>query len=414
MEASREGTVMKTRFAERADVWKGTERVGELTRTEHGAGFRYLAEYAAPHAGDPSRAVAFSLPVRTEVYEVFGTNLHTYFAGLLPEGLRLKALVRALKTSEDDLFSLLLASGADAVGDVAIAAKGATPVEQAPVADTGKLADVSFRALLDESLRYEADGGDVAIAGVQPKVSAAMISFPVRALHKKRAHILKLSPPEFPRLVENEHFFMRIAKTLGLEVAETRIVHDRTGEAGLLVDRFDRVPDGAGVMRKLHQEDACQLLDRYPADKYRVSLSDVSSALEVCSAPVAERLKLLRLQALSYAIANGDMHGKNVSVRTVDGRVALTPTYDMLSTLPYGDRSLALSMEGRDDKLRASHFVAFGERVGVRRAATERMLSTLCNGLTPWLGKLTDIGLDTRHTAHLERVMAQRLEALRP
>jgi serine/threonine-protein kinase HipA len=405
---------VKTRFAERADVWKGTEQVGQLVRTEHGASFTYVAAYVASHTGDPARAVAFSLPVRAAPYEVFGTNLHTYFAGLLPEGLRLRALVRALKTSEDDLFSLLLASGADTVGDVAIASPGSAPREQAPVADTAKLSDVVFRELLDESLRYDADGGDVAIAGVQPKVSAAMISFPVRALHKKRAHILKLSPVEFPRLVENEHFFMRVAKSLGISVADTRVVHDKTGEAGLLVDRFDRVPDASGTLRKLHQEDACQLLDRYPADKYRLNLSDVSRALEVCSAPLAERLKLLRLQALSYLIANGDMHAKNVSVHAVSGRIALTPAYDLLSTLPYGDQTLALAMEGRDDKLRAHHFVDFGERVGVRRAATERMLRTICNGLTPWLAKLSEIGLDARRTAHMQRVMTQRIEALRP
>jgi hypothetical protein len=48
----------------------------------------------------------------------------------------------------------------------------------------------------------------------------------------------------------------------GLATAETRLVFDRDGRSGLLVTRFDR---RAG--RRLHQEDACQLLDRYPADK---------------------------------------------------------------------------------------------------------------------------------------------------
>jgi hypothetical protein len=38
---------------------------------------------------------------------------------------------------------------------------------------------------------------------------------------QKRAHILKLSPSEFPRLVENEQFFMQLAKAVGIEVAET-------------------------------------------------------------------------------------------------------------------------------------------------------------------------------------------------
>lgn len=110
-----------------------------------------------------------------------------------------------------------------------------------------------------------------------------MIALPVRTLEKKRPHTLKLTPSEFPRLVENGPFFVRLAKAVSIEVAETRIVHDRDGEAGLLVDRFDRLPDKRGVLHKL------------------------------------------RLQAHSYLIANGDLHGKNVSVRALVARIALTP-----------------------------------------------------------------------------------------
>lgn len=403
---------MSARLTTHVDVFKDTLRVGELDRSEHGARFTYAKEYAAAHAGDARYGVAFSLPPRSDPYEVFGTNLHPFFAGLLPEGLRLRALVRALKTSEDDLFSLLVASGGDAVGDVAVASPGSTPREHAPVADAALLNTVSFEALLAESLRYDAGRGDVAIAGVQPKVSASMISFPVRARDKRHAYILKLAPAEYPRLVENEAFFMELAKTAGLTVARTRVVHDQHRQAALLVERFDRLPQKDGSVLRLHQEDACQLLDRYPADKYRLTLADVARALEVCSAPIAERLKLLRMQAFSYLIANGDMHAKNVSVRALDGRVELTPCYDLLSTLPYGDHNLALAMEGRDDNLRRAHFVAFGERVGVRRAAVEQLLDTLAARVATALPRLSAIGLEPKRTQYLARTMQARLEQL--
>ena len=80
---------------ERADVWRESSRVGTLARTSHGSFFEY-----------------------DEV------NLPPFFAGLLPEGLRLRALVQRVKTSEDDLFSLLLAAGADTVGDLSVVAQG--------------------------------------------------------------------------------------------------------------------------------------------------------------------------------------------------------------------------------------------------------------------------------------------------
>ena len=403
---------MNARLTASVDVYKQQQRVGELLRTPRGASFAYAAEYLATSEPSARAAVAFSMPPRSAPYEVFGTNLHPFFAGLLPEGLRLRALVRSLKTSEDDLFSMLVASGSDTVGDIAIAATGTTPEERAPIADTSKLAELSFAELLDRSLQYGDGVGDAALAGVQPKVSAAMISFPVRTRDKRRAYILKLTPPEYPRLVENEAFFMQLAKAAGLTVARTAVVHDASGASALLVERFDRMPQADGSFLRLHQEDACQLLDLYPADKYRLTLNDVSRALEVCSAPLVERLKLLRMQAFSYLIANGDMHAKNVSVRVVGSRVELTPCYDMLSTLPYGDRSLALSFEGRDDKLKRAHFVAFGERAGLRRPAVEQMLDALVRRLGEAHARLGEIGLEPKRTSHLERTMRERLHDL--
>jgi serine/threonine-protein kinase HipA len=164
----------------------------------------------------------------------------------------------------------------------------------------------------------------------------------------------------------------------------------------------------------LHQEDACQLLDRYPADKYRLTLREIADALDVCTAPIADRMKLLRMQIFSYLIANGDMHAKNVSVRTRARRSELTPCYDLLSTLPYGDRSLALSIEGRDDKLKREHLLAFGERIGLRRAAVEALIVGLSRHVAAAIPRLGEMGLEAKRTQHLERVMRARLDDLAP
>jgi serine/threonine-protein kinase HipA len=43
-----------------------------------------------------------------------------FFEGLLPEGMQLEALLRDKKINRDDLFSQLLACGADCVGAVSI------------------------------------------------------------------------------------------------------------------------------------------------------------------------------------------------------------------------------------------------------------------------------------------------------
>ncbi len=399
------------------EVYRGSEHAGTLSRELAGARFRYDRDYADRYAGDALRAIAFAMPVRLEPYDVVGTNLHPFFAGLLPEGLRFKALVRELKTSEDDLFSMLVAAGGNTIGDVWVNPTGSSFLPAVPVVETHQLSEHSFEELLSQSLNWSQRGDGITVAGVQPKVSAAMISFPMRARRSRREYILKLSPPDFPRLIENEFFFMRLARSMKLNSAKVELVHDRDGHNGLLVERFDRVPDAKdkqAPLRRLHQEDACQLLDRYPADKYRISLRVISEALEVCSAPTVERLRLLQLQAFAYLIGNGDLHGKNISVQAVHRQVQLTPIYDMLSTLPYGDDHLAIQMDGRDKSLRLKDFVAFGERIGVRKVATEKMLNALVKKVGPYANRLGEIGFDPRKTRQLEQTMGQHLAQLSP
>lgn len=91
------------------------------------------------------------------------------------------------------------------------------------------------------------------------------------------------------------------------------------------------------------------------------------------------------------------------------GGYASPPPTILLSTLPYGDSRMALPLEGRDDNLRRSHFVAFGERFGVRPAATEKLLDSLCRRAAPWLDRLDEVGLAERQRRHLRRTMEKRL-----
>jgi serine/threonine-protein kinase HipA len=402
------------RELEALDVHLGEQCAGRLVRTVQGARFEYDSSWVGRHAGDPDRAIACRMPVRSEPYDSPGVNLHPFFAGLLPEGLRLRALQGVVKSSEDDLFSLLAAIGADTVGDVSVTEPGAPPVERAEDTGEREWSKLRFRELLERSLSPAGVAAHSATAGVQPKVSAAMISFPLRREQGARHCLLKLAPSEYPRLVENEAFFMAAARAAGIPCATVELVHDADGEAGLAVERFDRERATDGSVKRVHQEDACQLLNRYPADKYRLKLQDLSDALEVAAAPIVARLRLLELQAFSYLIANGDLHAKNVSVQRRAGQFTFAPAYDLLSTLPYGDAKLALPLEGRDESLGWKHFVAFGERNGLRPASVRRSLMRIVDALGPLVPRLAEIGLDARKSAHLERTMTERLAALDP
>ena len=405
----------RTAVKKRADVYRDGELAGRIDRAPHGSVFSYGRSFLDRHAGDP-RGIAFHLPLRAEPFPTFGVNLHPFFANLLPEGARLAALLGAVKAARDDLLSLLVAAGSDTVGDVSVVPEGKSPEDSSPITDLSRVEELSFEELFERSIDYSGRGYDRAtVQGAQRKVSASVVSSPVRAFDRRSAYILKLGAPDLPRLVENEAFFMRAATDAGIETASTHVVRDRQGEPGLIVTRFDRRKKPRRGVTKVHQEDACQLLDRYPADKYAVALADVARALGACAAPIPAVAALIRLHAFSYVIANGDLHAKNVSVYASprDGRIAMAPAYDLLSTLPYGDDRMALALDGRDKKLERAHFVAFGARHGVRAPAVAAILDRVCDAAPAWMKRLGEIGLDPRKTAHLEQTMRSRRDDLR-
>ena len=374
------------------------------------ASFSYDEAFLADASKLP---VAIHLPRQRAPFVTRGVNLHSFFACLLPEGLRLRALVRICKTSEDDLFSLLIAAGPDTVGDVSVVRAGELPQELRASVDLDRLSEVIFQDVLAESLTYEGRGPEASVPGIQAKVSASMISVPVRGAKKAERFILKLTPTDYPRLAENEAFFMAMARACKIPTASTRLIEDGGGEVALLVRRFDRLArTHQSVPEKIHQEDMCQVLERYPADKYNVELREVFEGLDVCFAPRVERLKLLRQLAFSYVIGNGDLHARNVSVQRHLGRYKLTPAYDLLSTLPYGDQTVALPLEGRDKNWKARDLVAFALRHGVPTAAVQQMLSDLLRRAAPWFERVGEIGLPARKTRQLEKLMKARADAL--
>ena len=133
-----------------------------------------------------------------------------------------------------------------------------------------------------------------------------------------------------------------------------------------------------------------------------------------CTAPIIDIATFIQLVAFSYIIGNGDLHAKNVSILTspITRRTELTPAYDLLSTLPYGDNRMALKFEGRDDNITRSDFLNFGKRHGVRRRVVESILDDLCEGSMKWVPALEEIGFHDTIRKHLAAVMTKRCEDL--
>jgi serine/threonine-protein kinase HipA len=397
------------RDIECADVFKQGRRAGSLRRRADAVVFTYHADYI----DDGGPAIATTLPPGPDPLVTHAAGaLPPFFAGLLPEGRRLTALRTAVKTSADDDFTLLLAVGGDTVGDVQIFPEGMGTTAIAPVVSVESWDQVRFADLFSASVGGGPETDRVGLPGVQVKVSARMINVPVA--HRNRSFILKLDAPEFPNLVANEAFFLEAARRSGIPCAESQIVRDQGGTAGLLVRRFDRVirhGDPEGEIHMLAQEDACQVLSRYPADKYRFSTEEAIEALaQRCRARPVAALALLRQVAFAYLSCNGDAHGKNLSIQHVpEGEWRVTPAYDLPCSYLYGDTTMALAINGRRrEDIGLGDFLALGEAVGLPQRAVRRALAELRDRVELWIGDLGELPFDEGRLHKLRKAIEYR------
>lgn len=386
-----------------ADVHKAGRLAARLTRTSDGVAFCYLPDYDGP-------PVATTLPLDGSPVQRPGGALPSFFTGLLPEGRRLGALRRAVKTSVDDELSLLLAVGGDTIGDVQVVPAGVTPGSAVPRVQLDAGSTLRFAEVL---ARLELVPDRTGLPGVQDKVSAAMISLP--AGRAGEALILKLDPPEYPGLVENEHVMLQACATSGLAAAQAELVRDRDGVAGLAVRRFDRTA-AADVPRWLAVEDGCQVQGRAPGDKYVVGYAATFAALAaVCDARRLAVRTLLAQLVFSILTGNGDAHAKNFSVlQQLDGEWRVSPAYDIPTSQPYGDTTLAMPVNGRRSDVGAPDVLALGSTLGLPDAATRRVLRTAVEQVDAWLPLLEALPYDAGRRRKLVRVIRQRQSRLRP
>ena len=390
---------------DRAVVFKKGLPAALLTRSADGVEFSYLPAYI----GDAGPPVASTLPVTGESEFRSAGAVPPFFAGLLPEGRRLSALRAAVKTSGDDELSLLLAVGGDTVGDVQILPEGVNPGAVEPRVTVVDWAETSFADLFVAEIGGGPGVDRVGLPGVQDKVSASMIAFPVAAT--AGSYILKLNPPEFPHLVENEAFMLTAAGRSGLQTVEAEVVTDRDGASGLLVRRFDRAAGGS----LLAVEDGCQVLGRYPAAKYALTTEAVCAGLAAATdAPVVAGRVLLRWVAVAYVTCNGDLHAKNLAVgERPDGSYRVTPAYDLPASYPYGDLTMALPVNGkRREDIARRDLVALADALRVPDRAATKVIDDVVARVDAWLPELADLPFDPGVLTKWRRAVGYRVRQL--
>ncbi len=381
------------KFVDELEVFRDGERVGTLTRIGDGCVFEYSDDYRARDG----RPIARHLPDGLRVQGV--TNLPSFFAGLLPEGVMQDAVVRQYQLSKDDLFSQLAICGYDAVGDITTRVPGgqAPKTVKTPEEAVGLLRAMQISHVLDAS---------PSLSGVQPKLS---IGSGIAASRGPQA-IVKVEPANYLGILENEHFFMRLSTKAGLRAAKVELVSDC-----LVVHRFDRIKRPGHPPQQVHVEDSLQLLDRYPLAKYSLDYLEILDVARELGAAKPVFLDLLRLYAYSFVIINGDLHAKNVSFAySEQAGWSMTPAYDLVCTLPYFlqsdyGRHMALGLDEQFGAFSAADFRRIGEKYGLPAPSINSMLAKVSKGV---LTGMSDIYDDFPHTLRDE--IAERAREIAP
>ncbi|QHJ01072.1 type II toxin-antitoxin system HipA family toxin [Xylophilus rhododendri] len=374
--------------------------VGTLNEGQDLWSFRYDPAWRqAPDGFDLSPALA-----RTQVLHEDGGShrpVQWYFDNLLPEETLREAVSKEARIQGDDAFALLQYLGAESAGSLVLTPPGVSG--QRPVSG-GELRPLSDEAL---SQRIRALPRSTLGSGAPKRMSAAGAQHKLLVVLRQgqlfepvgsepSTHILKPDHPgqDYPHSVINEYFTMRLAQAV---LGDVPAVYRRyVPEPVYLVQRFDRDSDANGPTRRRHIIDACQLLDKPRAFKYRAaSLESLAQVVAQCRNRTRTRLRLYGWLVFNLLLGNDDNHLKNLSFVVGPEGLDLSPWYDMLATASYRtpaivneradwprvDLMLPLPGAARFGEVGRSNVLLAGEALGLPRRIGERELDRLRAGI---------------------------------
>ncbi len=255
-------------------------------------------------------------------------------------------------------------------------ARGLTALNDIPLTQEEQLREAAIRAT------------KMSIQGIQPKLSAVLNvkSNSFEIADRGGRFILKPQSNLYPELPENEDLTMRLAKTAGLEVPLHGMVYSQDNRLTYFIRRFDRY----GRNGKYSLEDFAQLSGKSRDTKYDYSMEKVAEIIErYCTFPVVEKAKLFRLTLFNFLVGNEDQHLKNFSLITRDGKVSLSPAYDLINTtiaLPAPQEEIALPVMGKKRNLTRKILIEYlgKERLGLNERTIGHVVNELEHVLPNW------------------------------
>jgi len=234
----------------------------------------------------------------------------------------------------------------------------------------------------------------MSIQGVQPKLSAVfnIKDEKFELVDKGGKYILKPQHNFYYQMPENEDLTMRLAELIGLEIPIHGLIWSKDNSLTYFIKRFDR----KGQNDKIPVEDFAQLAGLNRDTKYDYSMEKIVTLINMyCTFPAIENIKLFKLVLFNFLIGNEDMHLKNFSIINRDGKITLSPSYDLVnSTIEYKkpEEEIALPLMGKKKKLTQNILINyFGkERCELTPKSIESVLESISSSIQEW-NKLIDL-----------------------
>ncbi|HEY7805416.1 MAG TPA: type II toxin-antitoxin system HipA family toxin [Orrella sp.] len=407
------------------DVYFANENAGQLQQNEDGSlEFTYWPNYLSI-----DRAVAISVSMPLQEAPFTDRIARPYFSGLLPDEGARRQLTRAIGISSDNDFGLLEVIGGECAGALSLVPAGkplSEPLARAPEPLSDKqLADIlgllRTRPLLGGMLDVR-----LSLAGAQNKLAVCQVDGRIALATggQPTSHILKPAIDGLEGTVENEVFCMRLATKVGLNAPN--VYKEHAGDLPYyLIERYDRVTDASGSIKRLHQEDFCQALSIAPTLKYEAeggpgTLQSQQLIRSVTRTPAADEFHFLRMLMFHVLIGNADAHAKNYALLYRDKAPELSPVYDAICTAVYPSMSKRLAMEigGRSlaDTLQLKHWLTLvpdtqpAQRILKQELQT--MSDTIVDHASDLATELRDEGIEHPIIGKIQRVIQKRAKQI--
>ncbi|MGJ5641532.1 HipA domain-containing protein [Formosa sp. S-31] len=255
---------------------------------------------------------------------------------------------------------------------------------------TPKLTHLNDLPFTAAELRQEAANRakKLSIQGVQPKLSASIsvVDQAFKIVDQFGTYIVKPQNDLFPQLPENEDLTMRMAKAFSLEVPFHGMVYGKDGSLSYFIKRFDRHGKG----KKYATEDFAQLTGNTRDTKYRFSMEKLIPVIdEFCSFPAIEKADFFKRILFCFVSGNEDMHLKNFSLITKNGKTTLAPIYDFLNSsiaIKNPEEEIALTLKGKKSNLKAEDFIDYyaKERLLLNEKTIAIILKEMQNTVPKW------------------------------